>query len=172
MNYYSRAVVRSSRVDEAANAPRTIVDRETLERELETVRARGYATALDELEPELAKAVAAEQEAGAARARLLDAFTSNSAAVLAAELRAGEPCVVCGSTEHPSPFKPSGAGREVSQAELNAALERQTAAARTTQGLTTRIAKAREELGTDAEIGPASDGIRQLVNASRHRLPT
>jgi len=44
-------------------APHTIVDRDVLRRQLEDVRSRGYATAVDELEPGLA-AVAAPVRAG------------------------------------------------------------------------------------------------------------
>jgi IclR family transcriptional regulator, acetate operon repressor len=44
-------------------APHTVIDRDVLEHELEDVRSRGYATAVDELEPGLA-AVAAPVHAG------------------------------------------------------------------------------------------------------------
>jgi IclR family acetate operon transcriptional repressor len=45
-------------------APRTITDRAELDRELERVRARGYATAVDELEPGLWAVAAPVRDAG------------------------------------------------------------------------------------------------------------
>ncbi|HZO62991.1 MAG TPA: IclR family transcriptional regulator [Gaiellaceae bacterium] len=50
-------------------APRTVVDRDALERELDEIRRRGYGSAVDELEPGLA-AVAAPVHAGATAAAL------------------------------------------------------------------------------------------------------
>jgi len=47
-------------------APRTLVQRAALERDLETIRARGYATAVDELEPGLWAVAAPVRDAGGA----------------------------------------------------------------------------------------------------------
>lgn len=52
-------------------APRTVVDRRALQRELATVRARGVATAVDELEPGLWAVAAPVFEAGGAVAAAL-----------------------------------------------------------------------------------------------------
>lgn len=54
--------------------------------------------------------------------RMYEAYLSAQAGVLAKELSAGQPCPVCGGTEHPNPAKPSE--HAPAQAELKAAKTR------------------------------------------------
>ena len=71
-------------------------------------------------------AVEAHQAAVDAHQRLQDARLAGIAAELAASLRPGEPCAVCGATEHPVPARPGP--EAVGHGEVQEARERRDAA--------------------------------------------
>ncbi len=71
-------------------------------------------------------AVEAHQAAVDAHQRLQDARLAGIAAELAASLRPGEPCAVCGATEHPAPARPGP--EAVGAHEVQEARERRDAA--------------------------------------------
>ncbi|WP_294178475.1 SMC family ATPase [uncultured Schumannella sp.] len=80
------------------------------------------ATVAEELRRAQELQLAADQRVTAARAEadaVLARFLSGQAAVLAETLEDGEPCAVCGSTEHPSPA--AFAGERVTQDDVDAA---------------------------------------------------
>ena len=104
---------RRAELDEARVAAAGLGGAEAAVREAE--RRLDAAQRLDRLEQRLAEAearyLAAVDAAQEARERVLDlrqARLAGMAAVLAGELRDGEPCRVCGSTEHPAPGVQAG----------------------------------------------------------------
>ncbi|GAA0558249.1 AAA family ATPase [Actinomadura livida] len=118
----------------------------------------------DQLEHRLAEAEAgyrsAVDAAQAAKERVLDlrqVRLDGMASVLAGELRDGEPCRVCGSTEHPDPGAPSGdipdeAEIERAQAEADEAQEARERAGTALEGLRSERDHALETAGeADAE---------------------
>ncbi|OPF71591.1 exonuclease [Streptomyces antioxidans] len=100
---------------------------EPAERRLEAARRRDRLAGQEEQAAE--ELLRAREGAAAARQRWLDlkeARLRGIAAELAAGLRAGEPCAVCGATEHPSPARP-GAGHVDRTAEEAALADYQRA---------------------------------------------
>jgi exonuclease SbcC len=97
--------------EKAAQAPalllRLDISRKHLEvrQKLETVRAqaREGRRVLKRLEKEAKEAQGRHDEARSLLTRMEERWRSGQAGVLAGRLRSGEPCPVCGSTEHPSP---------------------------------------------------------------------
>ncbi|MFG3281166.1 AAA family ATPase [Streptomyces sp. NPDC048111] len=82
------------------------------------------------------------------------------AAELAARLGNGEPCAVCGSTEHPAPARP-GAG-QIDRATEDAAQQAHRRADRTRAEAEAALASVREDLaGARAEAGEA--GLAELA---------
>lgn len=166
------ARVDASRAD-AANAD---VDR------LTTARAAAALAAEVETQREAARQVEAERvrentEASAALQQLLDERLAGHAAELATELRAGEPCAVCGATEHPSPATHSGV--PVTEADVDAAREvlatREKAkadAARAASALDAKLAEQRAIAGDrtleqiDAELEPARQRVTAAADAA------
>ncbi|SEB67410.1 exonuclease SbcC [Paramicrobacterium humi] len=165
-----------------------------------TVQAAGVDAARGELERFQAARAAAEQalavtdELAAARAteaervrentnaslalqQLLDDRLAGHAAELAAELVDGEPCAVCGATQHPSPARREQ--EPVTEADIEAARETlarcETAkadAAREVSRLETRAAELRAATGDrdaaqlDAELEPARDALDRATAAA------
>jgi DNA repair protein SbcC/Rad50 len=91
------------------------------------------------------------EQAHAALAALRNAREQAAAALLARELRPGEPCPVCGSTEHPRPA--TGDGEIPGEAALEAA-ERQAVACETQWAAADR---ARQQAERDAAVKSASE---------------
>lgn len=95
------------------------------------------------------------EQASAAHRELLRRHLRGVAHRLAGQLEEGEPCLVCGSVEHPAPASPDEGS--VTEEEVEEALRRsrqaseQRAAAETTvRGLLSRIAETAEELEPEA----------------------
>lgn len=115
-------------------------------------------------------------EARAHATALRQAREAGSAALLAAELRAGEPCPVCGSKEHP---QPAGGTREVpspremlaaeqatstAEARLESARQARQAVAQSLSGLQAGIAALEKQLDGVAE--PSQAGLREALAAA------
>ncbi|WP_028847650.1 AAA family ATPase [Thermocrispum agreste] len=77
--------------------------------------------ALEQAEERLREAIDTHQNAREERQRLYDRRLAGMAAELAGQLSAGDPCPVCGSTEHPAPTR-AGEGA-VSEDAVRAAVE-------------------------------------------------
>ncbi|MEA5153302.1 SMC family ATPase [Raineyella sp.] len=124
-----------------------------------------------------ARLLAAQERADAtARQRRLDRF-AGMAGEMAAALRDGEPCQVCGATTHPAPAQQDAA--HVSAEDVEAAEEERTRAVaavsahqRAHAALQERLATRRAEAGgldvaaATAALGEAEQGQRQIV--ARH----
>ena len=119
----------------------------------------------DGLDPELA---AAEKllgdrtgSADQAARRLIEVRelrTAGMAAELAAGLEDGEPCVVCGSTEHPSPRKPAeDAPTREAEEEADAALQLARTAMDDAREARDRVRSQREELDVSAGRKPVPE---------------
>jgi len=110
------AVLRS--LEEAASAAAAALAASSKERT--AVRA-----AYDQAQADEAQARAAWQAAETELAALDEAFLAGQAAVLAARLRPGEPCPVCGARDHPQPAVAQGeVPSESDLASRRAAVER------------------------------------------------
>ncbi|WKX73888.1 SMC family ATPase [Streptomyces sp. XD-27] len=119
----------------------------------------------------------AREDAAAARERWLDVKERRLrgiAAELAAGLRPGEPCAVCGSADHPRPAR-AGAGHVDRAAEEAALAATEQAESRRT-GAETRLATLREALAAaEAGAGGATagalarelDGLRAAFDTAR-----
>ena len=154
--------------------------------------AEGLAPRLHDARTASAAAIDAHQRAVDAHQRLLDARLSGMAAELAGELRAGEPCAVCGGTEHPAPAQPALDAVTADQVELAArardaaaavrdeaatavrGLENETAAARAVAGdgepaaLAEQLAAELDELAAAIEVAQtAADGMAELIEWKR-----
>ncbi|MBK8293898.1 MAG: hypothetical protein IPK93_03650 [Solirubrobacterales bacterium] len=132
---------------------------EELDREKDELEATGPKTELGIAEAELDEAI---EDRRAARQSYIEARqhrTQGMAAELAGELKTGEPCAVCGSTEHPTPASPTGT--VVSQEDEDAAAEADTAAeareSNAKQACQAIAAQLKERL---AEIGTASKAAK------------
>lgn len=103
--------------------------------------------------------------------RLVEARFAGMAAELAGALREGEPCVVCGSADHPSPARPTG--HQVSAEDVAAAgVRRADAEARRHQADVERARIADLVDIPEASDGPATPlpAIRDEIDAVQRRL--
>jgi exonuclease SbcC len=146
-------------------------------RSTDLARARGR---LDEAEAGLA---AAEQHVAQARAALKQAeagrtravraaaaleraWAGGQAALLAADLQAGAPCPVCGSTEHPAP---AHTGRRVPvQADVDAARDSAEEALKSVRTADEILMDARKE---SAELQAAATSCRDTLGETAARSP-
>ena len=128
---------------EAGLAERIAADdaRLTAARELDAIAPRV-------IDAEAAYAAAAQraEEGGKAVVQLLQRRLQNHAAELAAELRPGEPCAVCGSPEHP---RPADAAPDVVTDEHIAAAERERDARRAAESAAQHAAREVREQRND-----------------------
>ncbi len=169
-------------------------DRKTvLRKKLEAARAiiPGKRHVAQAAEGTVARALA-ELDRGRSRlASMEEAWSKGQAAILAVALASGEPCLVCGSREHPDPARPSGAmpdqndlkACKTTASDLQAALDKGREEFRSAAAALERAeAEARavyEALGADAQLGAsdlekrAADFRFRLANASKAaaRLP-
>ncbi|MCP2336296.1 AAA family ATPase [Actinomadura rupiterrae] len=103
-----RTAVEQARVA-AAELPGSRAATEELDRKLAAAERRDHlAVAIEQADDRHSEAVDTAQNARDVYQDLQQARLEGMAAVLAAELEPGEPCRVCGATEHPEPATPSG----------------------------------------------------------------
>lgn len=126
----ARAADERASLDAAVQAAREDAARaERLQAEARTARERAakaaerdrLATALEQADERRRQAVDAEQQAHAAWLDLRERRLAGMAAELAAGLRPGEPCAVCGAVEHPAPAH--GSARDAALAEREQAAQ-------------------------------------------------
>lgn len=152
--------------------------------ELERLRERqARAAEADRLEQRIATAVRdqlaltetanrAESALLALRRRQLDGYS----AVLAAQLVGGEPCLVCGATDHPHPARPTDDHvdeADVDRAEQAESTAREAAGAATSalERLSTSFEAALEQAGgTTAELTAAVEAATEALTELGHEL--
>lgn len=101
-------------------------------------------------------------------------FLSNEYAVVVKELKPGCPCPVCGSTEHPKPYDPSGlSGITVTAAEDSkahdlheAAADRYNQAKAALEALSGTVRSSREKLGL---TGPVSEALENACQEEKRK---
>jgi exonuclease SbcC len=126
--------------------------------EAEALKAQAAASAdllarrrkLDIVRAEVDRHRAAHAGAEARLAEVLAAFVAGAAPRLAAALRAGDACPVCGSTEHPTPAEPHDAA-EVDVVALEKAQQRTARAASDLAAAGAAVAEQLAVLGAEAE---------------------
>lgn len=118
-------------------------------------RARRDRDALDRLLTDQATCRSAAESAGALHDQLWQQFVATQAPRLAAELRDGDPCPVCGSCEHPAPALDPSAP-PVSYDDVTAAQDEMQRRATELQAVADDIAAARSALGELADV-PAGE---------------
>ncbi len=165
----ARRIAELERAQPLAHELMELMARESTETAAERLAAEGADTA-----------VKAADKARARAAKLRSQRETGSAALLAAELRPGDPCPVCGSTEHPAPA--GGAGEIPSTEAMAAAEEAITAAeaeldqfrkacqraAEALSGLRAGIVSLRKQLAGVVEPSPGNlHEIPRLAEAAR-----
>jgi exonuclease SbcC len=144
------------------------VDPDVLRAEIDTAeRLVEDRTDLDALEVE--SVPLSEQRAAAAQKHrnLLRAFTETQAPRLAKTLEDGEPCPVCGSTDHPGPAT-AGDLRVVDWDEVAEAAGHHDQADEKLRKLESRITELRARLGDD--VATEAGALRQRVDAKKAEL--
>ena len=135
--------------------------------------ARAAATLGVAVQAVAADVTARREVAVAARTRWLDVRErrlEGMAAELAAALRAGQPCAVCGSTEHPRPAD-AGAGRVSAEAEDLARQECERAEAERSEAEAALAARREEHAARLAECAALSPQRAEVrVAAARERV--
>ncbi|MBW8089624.1 AAA family ATPase [Streptomyces hygroscopicus subsp. hygroscopicus] len=148
---------------------------EPAERRLEAARQRDVLAERERLARE--ELLRAREGAATARQNWLDLKERRLrgiAAELAAGLRPGEPCAVCGATEHPSPARPGDGhvdrtAEEAALADYQRAEEAREEAERTRNALREALAgaEAAAEGGDAAELGRALAELRAAYAEAR-----
>ena len=115
-----------------------------------TERARSHRSNLADIEARLESAAKVEARAATNYADTFERYRATEAPRLADALKSGEPCLVCGSTEHPRPATASGI-EPTTHEQVAAAAEQRDAAHRLVTELETAAAGERSLLGADAE---------------------
>jgi exonuclease SbcC len=149
---------------------------EPLAREAEALKARVEASAdllarrrkLDIVRAEVDRHQAAHTLAERRLAEVLAAFVAGAAPRLAAALRAGDACPVCGSTEHPAPAEPDDEA-EVDVRALERAQQLTARAASELAAAGAAVDEQLEVLGADAErpVAELDDLHQQLLAAEK-----
>ncbi|GAA1347690.1 SMC family ATPase [Falsarthrobacter nasiphocae] len=108
-------------------------------------------------EERLGRASAEEAVALEALAVIRRRFAEQVAPRLAAQLQDGEPCLVCGSVEHPEPAAYAAEGSGVTEAEIESAETELTERRHAREGAHRDLERARERLaGLNDQLGGAS----------------
>jgi len=145
----------------------------SLEQIKSTLAARNELAAESAKQKETTKLLAQQKEIFSAKdaefeaARLTTkqtemAWHTGQAALLAAELKEGEPCPVCGSDEHPKPAAHTDLVETVSKDQLDAARELEERARSAMQASKEAYSK------TEAQLQSLTDNIAKLVAGLKH----
>lgn len=122
--------------------------RQELQRwELQQRRRRSLADHVDRLAEADRALLAARSGSDSAFAR----FLTGTASRLAGTLRDGEPCLVCGSAEHPRPAAPPDGGHLVDEAEVDVAARAAARAEAERSDVAASLRALAQELGPDAD---------------------
>jgi exonuclease SbcC len=157
---HDQCVALNLRIDELAPVAAGLDRADQQFRDAEgRLRARGH---LEAREGERLIAVEHEVRARMAYAAAWDAFVRSQAPRLAAELRPGAPCQVCGSTEHPAPAV-LGSQPAVDYDEVEGAVAARSKAEAAVAALTEQVRALRHELGDAAEVPVAT--LQEAVDA-------
>ena len=118
----------------------------------------------DELQVALETANEAVSDADLVVKKTMAGYLRSEAPRMAAQLEDGEPCVVCGATEHPRPAKMAGDGPVVSSTHVENAQEELRKAQAEQNRLVSDLGDVKVQLGPDAE-GTAVEISSRFVDA-------
>ena len=124
-------------------------------------QARDAASLAERTKTAAARAIGEMRRAEENYQKLHALYLMDQAGILADGLRPGEPCPVCGSTEHPHPA--AHIENAPDKAAVDAAAERQSAAARNAEAASAASASAQEKLRAILETlgGDAAENLAQ-----------
>ena len=105
----------------------------------------------DDLQVALETANEAVSDADLVVKKTMAGYLRSEAPRMAAQLEDGEPCVVCGATEHPRPAKMAGDGSVVSSTDVENAQEELRKAQAEQNRLVSDLGDVKVQLGPDAE---------------------
>lgn len=135
----------------------------------------------DGLQAELRRAVTAERSAEDLVKETMRAYLQSEAPRMAAELKAGEPCHVCGSTQHPRPAEHADGDQVVGHDDVLKTQEQLQRTQATRSRFDADLAAVLTSLGSDAEsdaaavetrVEAAQGAFASAVNAIERRNET